>query len=72
MTESIGRTMSGSAVFLIIGAALLVVIFGSIFVFRLTRQSNNDQLDTHQKATDGKHKSDNKIRPNQSINKRIN
>ena len=34
MTESIGRTMSGSAVFLIIGAALLVVIFGSIFVPR--------------------------------------
>ena len=58
--------MSGSAVFVIIGLALLVVIFGSIFVFRLTRQDNNSQLGTRQINTIGKHKSNNKTG---SINK---
>ena len=55
--------MSGSAVFIIIGLALLVVIFGSIFVFRLARQDNSDQLGTHQINTIGKHESNDKAGP---------
>ena len=55
--------MSSSAVFVIIGLALLVVIFGSILVFRLTRQDNNGQLGAHQINTSGKHESNNKTCP---------
>ena len=49
--------MSGIAVFVIIGLALLMVIGASVFVFSLTQREKDDRLEIRKESNITKHRS---------------
>ena len=48
--------MSGIAVSVIIGLALLMVIFASVFVFSLTQREKDDRLEIRKESNITKHR----------------